>query len=149
MHLNVIAVGTRMPGWVDKAWDDYSRRMPRECRLRLKQVPTARRGGGPAEEGENILGKIGERDLVIALEIDANQWSTEQLAQQLNGWLQGGRDVSFLIGGADGLSDRCRERAQLRWSLSPLTFPHALVRVLVAEQLYRAWSILHNHPYHR
>lgn len=100
-------------------------------------------------EGEAVLAAAGARDRVVALEVGGRPWSTEQLAEQLERWQLDGRDVSFLVGGPDGLAPECRARADQQWSLSPLTLPHPLVRILLAEQLYRAWSITRNHPYHR
>src|SRR5690554_5952005 len=100
-------------------------------------------------ESDAILTAVGPRDRVIALEVGGRPWSTEKLASQLESWQQEGQDVSFLVGGPDGLAEACRQRADQQWSLSPLTLPHPLVRILLAEQLYRAWSITRNHPYHR
>jgi 23S rRNA (pseudouridine1915-N3)-methyltransferase len=100
-------------------------------------------------ESDAILAATGAKDRVIALEVGGRPWSTEKLAAQLENWQQDGRDVSFLVGGPDGLADDCRKRADQQWSLSPLTLPHPLVRIVLAEQLYRAWSITRNHPYHR
>jgi 23S rRNA (pseudouridine1915-N3)-methyltransferase len=100
-------------------------------------------------ESDAILAATGPKDRVIALEVGGRPWSTEKLAAQLENWQQDGRDVSFLVGGPDGLADACRKRADQQWSLSPLTLPHPLVRIILAEQLYRAWSITRNHPYHR
>src|SRR3569623_657718 len=102
-----------------------------------------------AEEGERMLAAIPKDSLVIALEVDGKSWSTEMLAREFAAWLQDGRDVALLVGGPDGLADSCRARADMKWSLSPLTLPHMLVRIVAAEQLYRAWSVLQGHPYHR
>ena len=96
-----------------------------------------------------MLAVVAPQQLVVALDVKGRAWSTEQLAEQLQGWLQDGRNLSLLVGGPDGLAPACLERAEQRWSLSPLTLPHPLVRVLLAEQLYRAWTVLNNHPYHR
>ena len=155
MKLKLLAAGTRMPAWVREGFDTYAARLPRECRLVLTEIPLGARGKGKdparamADESRRMLGAVGPGDEVVALEVKGRPLDTPGLARRLEGWLQGGRDVSLLIGGPDGLHPDCRERAGLQWSLSPLTLPHALVRILVAEQLYRAWSILHNHPYHR
>jgi len=102
-----------------------------------------------SEEGKRMLAALGPRQCVIALDVDGRSWSTVQLAGKLASWLADGRDVSLLVGGPDGLADACLERAEQRWSLSALTLPHPLVRVLLAEQLYRAWTVITNHPYHR
>jgi 23S rRNA (pseudouridine1915-N3)-methyltransferase len=155
MQIRLIAAGTRMPGWVSDGYREYARRMPRECALELTEIPLARRGKSqPVEravddEGRRMLSAVGERQHVIALDVGGRGWSTEQLAGQLRAWLQDGRDLSLLIGGPDGLSADCLARAEQRWSLSPLTLPHPLVRVLLAEQLYRAWTLVGGHPYHR
>lgn len=149
MRLRLIAAGKKMPGWVQRGWEQYAARMPRECRLELREIALASRGRGAQEEGERMLAAIKEGARVVALEIGGSAYDTAELAQLLARWQREGRDVEFLIGGPDGLSEACRERADQSWSLSPLTFPHAIVRILVAEQLYRAWTILKGHPYHR
>lgn len=155
MRIQLIAVGTRMPGWVTAGYRDYAQRLPRECALDLVEIPAARRGKHPdlarllREEGERMLAAAAKGARVIALDVNGRTWSTEDLAGQLRGWLQDGRDLALLVGGPEGLDMACRARAELAWSLSPLTLPHSLVRVVVAEQFYRAWSILNNHPYHR
>lgn len=155
MRLRLICVGQKMPGWVTEGFQEYTRRMPRELSVELVEVPMAHRGKNPdvsrlmQQEADAVLGAAGDRDRVVALEVGGKAWSTEALAQQLESWQLEGRDVSFLVGGPDGLHASCRERADQQWSLSPLTLPHPLVRILLAEQLYRAWSITRNHPYHR
>ena len=151
----MICVGQKMPDWVSQGYADYARRMPAELALELTEIPMAHRGKNPdiarlmQKEGEALLAAAGPRDRVVAMEVGGRAWSTEQLAGQLENWQQDGRDVSFLVGGPDGLPASCRDRADQLWSLSPLTLPHPLVRILLAEQLYRAWSITRNHPYHR
>lgn len=155
MRLRLVCVGQKMPDWVSQGYQDYARRMPPELPLELAEIAMAHRGKNPdiarlvQREGEAVLAATGKTDRLIALEVKGRPWSTEKLAQQLEHWQQDGRDVSFLVGGPDGLADACRERADQQWSLSPLTLPHPLVRILLAEQLYRAWSITRNHPYHR
>lgn len=155
MRLYLIAVGKRMDAWVEEAYREYARRLPAACELHLVEVPAqkATKGSDPERrkhlEGERQLAVVPERARVVALDERGREWSTVELAQQLARWQEDGRDVALLIGGADGLSPACRERAEEVWSLSKLTFPHPLVRVIVAEQLYRAWSVLTNHPYHR
>lgn len=155
MKLTLVAAGTRMPGWVTAGFDEYARRLPRHCRLELCEIRLGGRGKSSdprtavIEEGRRMLGAIPSGAAIVALEIGGSAWSTPQLAGRLEDWLADGRDRAFLIGGPDGLDPACVERADLNWSLSPLTLPHGLVRVLVAEQLYRAWSILEGHPYHR
>jgi 23S rRNA (pseudouridine1915-N3)-methyltransferase len=155
MRIHIIAAGTRMPAWICEGFDDYSKRLPSECRLLLKEIPLSTgRGSGDykkaiQEEGRKILVAIPDGANAVALDVHGRAFSTEALAKQLNQWLQDERDLALLIGGPDGLAEECLESATSSWSLSPLTLPHGLVRVVVAEQLYRAWSILKNHPYHR
>lgn len=155
MKLNLLAVGQKMPQWVTEGYNEYARRMPRECQLLLNEIAPSKRGkSGSAsqwmqEEGKRIMTALPENDYVVALEVGGRNWSTEQLAEQLKNWQASGRDVSLLIGGPDGLSRECQQRADQQWSLSSLTLPHPLVRIVVAEQLYRAWTVLQNHPYHR
>ncbi len=155
MHINLLAVGTRMPGWVTEGYQEFAKRLPPECRLNLIELPLGKRskGSDPAravrEEGERMLAMIPKDAHVIALDVNGAQLSTEQLAVHLKSWLQDGRAISLLIGGPDGLAEDCLKRAGQVWSLSKLTLPHALVRIIVAEQIYRAWSVLKNHPYHR
>lgn len=155
MRIHLIAVGTRMPEWVEQGFREYARRLPRECALRLVEIPIGRRSKAQAataaqlEEGRLMLAAVPKGCTIIALDVGGLGWSTRDLATQLEQWLASGRDVALLVGGPDGLAPDCLARAEHRWSLSALTFPHALVRILVSEQLYRAWSLLHNHPYHR
>ncbi len=144
-----------MPDWVDAGFREYSKRLPQECRLNLIEVPASSRSKTTnlvralKEEGDRLLNAVPKNCLVIALEVSGRQHSTESLAEEMRAWMSQGRDVSLLIGGADGLAPACLERAEKRWSLSRLTFPHPLVRVVLAEQIYRAWSVLIGHPYHR
>jgi 23S rRNA (pseudouridine1915-N3)-methyltransferase len=155
MRLSIISVGGKMPAWVTQGVSEYDRRMPRELKVQWRDIPLARRGRDTsaaairAKEGEKILAAIAPADKVIALDVRGKSWSTEQLAQQLGNWQMSGDNYSLLIGGPDGLSQECLARASQRWSLSDLTLPHPLVRILLAEQLYRAWTINTNHPYHR
>ncbi len=150
-----MAVGTRMPGWVDAGFAHYRQRLPRECALELIEVALPKRGKALGLvrlrriEGEALLKAVPHGSRLVALAVEGQSWSTASLASTLNGWLQDGRDVALLVGGPDGLDEAVVRRAEVCWSLSPLTLPHALVRIVVAEQLYRAWSVLHNHPYHR
>lgn len=155
MRIRLIAVGTKMPAWVEQGWQEYVKRLPREISLELVEIPLGTRTKSSstataiAKESDAILQAIGANDKVIALEVKGKDWSTEQLSDQLAHWQMDGDNVSLLVGGPDGLSDACRSRAQVHWSLSRLTLPHPLVRVLLAEQVYRAWTILANHPYHK
>jgi 23S rRNA (pseudouridine1915-N3)-methyltransferase len=144
-----------MPAWVDAGYGEYAKRLPPECGLQLLEIEPGHRGkGGSPEvarrvECERILAAIPKGARVIALDVRGRTRTTEQLAEELAGWMSGSRDVALLVGGPDGLAEPCLARSDARWSLSPLTFPHPLVRVILAEQLYRAWSILRGHPYHR
>ena len=155
MRISLIAVGTKMPDWVSQGVAEYGKRMPRELQLEWREIPLARRGKDAnaqqlcLREGEQIMKTIPAGDRVIALDVPGKRISTGQLAQHLRDWQMSGENYSLLIGGPDGLSGQCLERADMRWSLSDLTLPHPLVRILLAEQLYRAWTITVNHPYHR
>lgn len=155
MRLSVIAVGTRMPDWVRQGVEEFSKRLPREFNLNWQEIAPAKRGKetSPAQacatEGEHILKAIPASDKVIALEVTGKRLTTEALATKLQSWQMSGDNYSFVIGGPDGLSRDCLARADYRWSLSDLTLPHPLVRVVLIEQLYRAWTITVNHPYHR
>ncbi|MAZ69438.1 23S rRNA (pseudouridine(1915)-N(3))-methyltransferase RlmH [Porticoccus sp.] len=155
MRLRILAIGTKMPDWVESGCNEYLKRLPPELRIEVLELPLGKRGKGAdiqraiLREGEAMLKAIGERDQVIALEVQGKSWSTGDLAVNLQHWQGSGDNVSLLVGGPDGLAPTCLARADSRWSLSPLTLPHPLVRVLLAEQLYRAWSINAGHPYHR
>ena len=155
MQIHLLCIGTRMFTWVNEGFKDYAVRLPRECSLQLREFPIAKSlKSASAEnrlehEGRRLIAAIPEHSAVVALDVKGKLWDTDYLAATLSSWLQSGRDVAMLVGGPDGLSRACLRRAEYCWSLSPLTLPHGLVRVIVAEQLYRAWSILHNHPYHR
>jgi 23S rRNA (pseudouridine1915-N3)-methyltransferase len=155
MQLLVAAVGTRMPGWVQQGWDNYARRFPRGMSLSLREIPLPRRSGNfsvealRAAECQALSAATPDGFRQVALDQRGRQWSTSDLARQLEAWMREERGVCFLVGGPDGLNDEIRTRAHQQWSLSRLTFPHAMVRVILAEQLYRAWSITQNHPYHR
>ncbi len=155
MKLRLLAVGRKMPSWVEAGYGEYARRLPGECRLELVEIPPGRRGGrsDPAqardEEAERIQRRLGRDERLVVLDEGGKAVDTRRLADWLGDWLMEGRDVALVIGGPDGLAPELLERAERRWSLSPLTLPHGLVRVVVAEQLYRAWSLRSGHPYHR
>jgi len=144
-----------MPGWVEQGYQEYAKRLPPECALRLHEIPAGKRGKNAdivrltRQEGEKMAATIPKGAQVVALEVGGKAWSTEQLSARLDHWLGEGRDVVLLVGGPEGLEPGLSAAADERWSLSPLTLPHPLVRIVVAEQLYRAWSILKGHPYHR
>lgn len=154
MRVRLITVGGRMPDWVETAVEDYARRLPRELRLELIELPLALRGKNAdiararQQEGEKLLKAAGGAQLV-ALDERGESWSSEEFAAQVRRWQSGGGEIALLIGGPDGHAPEVLQRAQQRWSLSRLTLPHALVRVLVAEQLYRASTLMAGHPYHR
>jgi 23S rRNA (pseudouridine1915-N3)-methyltransferase len=155
MKIKLIAVGTKMPAWVETAFKNYAQRLPRDCSLELIEVPAAKRTRNQLvdkwmmKEGELILKSIDPSDWVVALDVEGQQWSTSKLAGQITQWQSMGNNVALLVGGPDGLSSECLKRANQRWSLSALTFPHPMVRVLLSEAVYRAWSVTVNHPYHR
>jgi 23S rRNA (pseudouridine1915-N3)-methyltransferase len=155
MRITAIAIGTRMPAWVNTGVEEYLKRLPRHIELTFRELPAAQRGSkiSPAKqkqkEGEQMLKALREPVYTIALDERGKQLSSAGWAQQLEIWLAEQPQVAFLVGGADGLATSCRERANEIWSLSALTLPHALVRVVLAEQLYRAWTLTQGHPYHR
>jgi len=155
LRLSLISASNRQPDWVDEGADDYAKRLRGRCTLEIKTVPLARRTATtPVEraihdEGERMLALVPQGAHVVALLETGKPWSTKDLARKLEGWMQLGAPVSLLVGGPDGMSAACVARANERWSLSSLTLPHGLVRVVAAEALYRAWSLLENHPYHR
>jgi 23S rRNA (pseudouridine1915-N3)-methyltransferase len=155
MRARLIAAGTRLPHWVDAGYAEYANRFGPGLHLELIEIPIPRRRGSAdvaraiATEGDRMLAAIGSHDFVVTLEVSGRAMATVELARWLQARLAGGRDLAFVIGGPDGLSKELLARADFRWSLSPLTWPHGLVRVMVAEQLYRAQSVLKGHPYHR
>jgi 23S rRNA (pseudouridine1915-N3)-methyltransferase len=155
MNIYLISVGNRMPRWVVEGYEEYAKRLPGECALQLIEISPGHRGKNAdtartvKEEGERMLKAVPKGCRIVALDVLGKSWSTEQLSEKLAQWMADGPDLALLVGGPEGLAPECREAAELLWSLSPLTMPHPLVRVVVAEQLYRAWSLLRNHPYHR
>ncbi len=155
MQIHLIAVGDRMPAWVEAGYHEYAKRLPHECRLVLREIPAGKRTKGAdlkrliEQEGARQLAAIPARARVIALDRSGRQMDTEQLATELKKRLAGGQDLALLVGGPEGLAPGCLKRADDRWSLSLLTLAHPVVRVVLAEQLYRAWSIVNNLPYHR
>ena len=155
VHIRLLAVGDRQPGWVDEAFKNYTERLPREWRFRLETVATGKRAKGQAPakaiaaEGDALLAKIAADEQVVLLDERGKQMSSTALAARLMDWQSDGRNLCFVIGGPDGVTAACRERASFTWALSDLTLPHGLARVLLAETLYRAWSLQAGHPYHR
>jgi 23S rRNA (pseudouridine1915-N3)-methyltransferase len=155
LKLHILAVGHKMPAWITSGFDEYAKRMPPELRIELREIkPEPRAAGRTAQsvmvaERQRIEAALPKNARVVALDERGQDWTTRQLADALPVWQQDGRDVAFVIGGADGLDSPLKARAELLLRLSSLTLPHGMVRVLLAEQLYRAWSITQNHPYHR
>lgn len=154
MRIRLIAVGQRMPAWISDGYNDYSRRLKPRLPVELVEIAAGRRGSGDvaramAEEGKAILAALRAQDHVVALDEHGRQRSSLELSRWLAQRMQSGSDLAFLVGGADGFAPEVLARAQERWSLSALTLPHALVRVVFAEQIYRAVTLLDGHPYHR
>jgi len=155
VHIRLLAVGERQPAWVDEAFQSYTGRFPPEWKFRLDVIPTSRRSKSEdarraiESEGEQLLTRIAADEQVVLLDERGRQPGSRDLAGKLSAWQTDGRDLCFIIGGPDGVSDSCRRRAGFVWSLSNLTLPHGLARVMFAEQMYRAWSLLAGHPYHR
>ena len=155
MRIHIIAVGQRRGGWEGDGYLEYARRMPPELPIELHQVAPPKRMKHTSghrrleEEARRLVAAIPNGARVVALDERGTAWTTVELAGRIERWLQDGRALALLIGGADGLAPACIEAAEHRWSLSPLTLPHGLVRIVVAEQLYRASTILRGHPYHR
>lgn len=155
MKLRILAVGTKMPGWVQQGFEDYARRLPRDCSLELTEIRAENRTGGKtaaqamAAEAQRIEAALPARAHIVALDERGDALTTVDLAQRLRHWRTLGQDIVFLIGGADGLDPAFKARAHETLRLSSLTLPHALVRPLLAEALYRAWTLTQNHPYHR
>ena len=155
MRITVHSVAGKMPGWVDAGVAEYAKRLPGELKLNWRSVPLARRSGRAdaqalkQREGDALLKGLRKGAVRVALERSGRSWSTQDLARRLDAWMMEGHDVDLLVGGPDGLSEACLTAVSQRWSLGPLTLPHALVRIVLAEQLYRAWTIAIGHPYHR
>ncbi|MEX1222273.1 MAG: 23S rRNA (pseudouridine(1915)-N(3))-methyltransferase RlmH [Idiomarina sp.] len=155
MRIQLIAVGTKMPDWVSTGFVTYQKRFPAECQLQLTEVAAGKRGKNAditrilKAEGEAMLAAVGKSDRIVSLDVTGKPYATPDLAARLQHWQMDGRDISLLVGGPEGLAPECQQAASEHWSLSALTLPHPLVRILVAESLYRAWSLNSNHPYHR
>jgi len=144
-----------MPEWVKQGYVEYAGRLNGKVKLELKEIQAGKRTKNSDvaricnQESQKLIDAIPAGNIVVALEVEGQKWSTEKLASQVENWMMSGRDVSLLVGGPEGMTKACRDRADYLWSLSPLTYPHPLVRVILAEQLYRAWTVTENHPYHR
>lgn len=155
MHIYLVAVGQKMPAWVDNACADFLKRLPPELKLKSVLVPLVKRGKNPdisriiRDESRKLLEAVPDGCQMVALDVRGKRVTTEKLSNILDDWMQQGQDVALIVGGPDGLSDELLQKTRMKLSLSDLTFPHTLVRVMLVEQIYRAWSILNNHPYHR
>jgi 23S rRNA (pseudouridine1915-N3)-methyltransferase len=154
LKLRILSVGHKMPAWVEDACREYLKRMPREFTVEIVEIRPDKRAAGKGAlqvqeaESRRIIEAAG-RDYLVALDERGQEVTTLQLAERMRKWQDDGRDVSLVVGGADGLHPDLKVRADWLWSLSRLTLPHAMVRVLLTEQIYRGWSVLNNHPYHR
>ncbi|MEM7026858.1 MAG: 23S rRNA (pseudouridine(1915)-N(3))-methyltransferase RlmH [Pseudomonadota bacterium] len=155
MRINIIAVGKRMPDWIDKAFNEYNKRLPNQIELILTEITPANRNRKNSveqyqrEEEKRILNRLDIDSFCILLDEQGKPLNSIDLANKLNSWIDDQQPVSFLIGGPDGVSKKIKQHVQETWSLSALTIPHALVRVLLIEQIYRGWTIINKHPYHR
>ena len=155
MKINIIAIGNKMPDWVEDASQDFVKRMPSEIKINSILLPLIKRGKNPdipriiRDESRKLLAAVPKDSVLVVLDVLGKSVTTMKLSSLLETWLQQGQEVSIVIGGPDGVSDELLLKASLKISLSELTFPHTLVRVILLEQIYRAWSILNNHPYHR
>lgn len=155
MVIHFIVVGQKMPKWVQEGYAEYAKRLPKACSLKLVELPMAQRGKTAsveklkAEEAKRIQAAIPKGAQVVVLDEHGQQVTTKGLAEKMENWLSGGQDIALIVGGPDGLDQSILQLAQWKWGLSKLTLPHPMVRILVAEQIYRAWSVINNHPYHR
>ncbi|MDH5393497.1 MAG: 23S rRNA (pseudouridine(1915)-N(3))-methyltransferase RlmH [Gammaproteobacteria bacterium] len=155
MNIHLLAIGQRMPAWVDQGYKEYASRLSATVQIELREIPAAKRVRNSViekikqDEGKRLLAAVPQGAKIIVLDEQGKSQTTKQLACHLDDWIQMSQDVAILIGGADGLSAECLQKADYKWSLSEFTFPHPLVRIILVEQMYRAWTLLNNHPYHR
>jgi len=155
MRIRLLSITHKSPSWIHEGYLEYTKRLPSSCALELIEIPAETRTPKAdlkrilLREGEKMLAAIQPNHYVIALDIKGKMWSTDELAEQLIKWQQNGKNIDLLIGGPEGLPQECLQVAKEKWSLSPLTFPHILVKLILAEQIYRAWTITQNHPYHK
>lgn len=155
MKIRLLTITHKSPAWIQEGYRDYAKRLPSSCTLELVEIPAEKRTANADlqrimdREGEKMLAAIKPGHHIIALDKGGKNWSSEELSEQLKSWLQNGKNIDLLVGGPEGISPQCLAKAHERWSLSNLTFPHLIVRLIVAEQIYRAHSILNKSPYHR
>ena len=155
MKIHLIEVCDKTPSWAEEGFSEYQKRIPKEFKFQLHQVKPGKRSGESNlkkimfDEGRRMISLIPKNAIVIKLEIEGQQWATKNLSSNLQNWMNNRRDIAFLVGGPEGLPSECKKISSISWSLSALTLPHSLVKIFIAEQIYRAWSILTNHPYHR
>lgn len=155
MRIRLIAVGSKMPRWVEDGWQEYVKRLPADVQLELVEIPLVTRRKNAdvqrliQQEGEAMLAKVQPGERIVTLEVTGKPWSSEQLATQLESWKLDARTVNLMVGGPEGLAPAVQARSEQQWSLSPLTLPHPLVRIVLGEQIYRACTILSGHPYHK
>jgi len=155
MIIHFIVVGQKMPKWVNEGYAEYAKRLPKSCQLKLVELPMAQRGKTQSvpklkqEEAKRIMAALPKGAMLVILDEHGKQTTTLEFSKKLEEWLASGQDIALVVGGPDGLQTDLIEAARWKWGLSKLTLPHPLVRVLVAEQIYRAWSVIQNHPYHR
>jgi len=155
MKIRLLAITHKSPAWINEGCKEYIKRLGSSCTFELVEIPAEKRSSNAdlkrimQREGEKMLNAIRQDHFVLALDVKGTQWSTEQFAGQLGKWHDEGRNLDLLVGGPEGLPPECLKKAEKTWSLSPLTFPHILVKLIVAEQIYRAFTILQKHPYHR
>lgn len=155
MNIEIVAVGTKEPDWVTSGVKEYQKRLPRDWQINIRELNVSKRHKGePAEkhisdEGKRMMSMLNTDGRIIAMDSRGSNWSTLELSKKFEAWQYDYKQVQFLVGGPDGLSEECLSTAHESWALSRLTFPHFIVRILLAEQIYRAWSVLNNHPYHK
>jgi 23S rRNA (pseudouridine1915-N3)-methyltransferase len=154
MKIKLLSVGQKMPAWIQKGYVEYAKRLPSNCSIELVEISGGHRGKSTSvekskqQEALSLLKIIKPKDWVVILDVKGQSWSTEKLSEQLESWQFNAQDVCLIVGGPYGLGSDVISRANQSWSLSKLTFPHPMVRILIVEQIYRAWSILQGHPYH-
>jgi len=155
MKLKLISIANKMPAWVEQGYTEFAKRLPRDCQLELVEVSLGKRGKNAdikrlmQKESEQMLAKVVNTDHVVALDVLGKSMSTPKLASKIGQWQASGQNIALLVGGPEGLHPDCLARANEKWSLSELTMPHPIVRIVVAEAIYRAWSVTVGHPYHR